>query len=348
MTTKYQIKRVAQGMLLLALTTGAFASGRDIRATIDGQMVNFPDTQPVMINSRVMVPLRGAFEHMNAVVTWDESAQAVHTTLGKDEIHLPIGSYSAMVNGKPMGLDSPARIYDGRTMVPLRFRSEALHASVEWLAPSRTVEITTARLESPIVGRETTSITFAEGTVLPFTLNQALGSKTSSAGDMFRATIDGAKDVPAGTILEGRIDAARAKSGNTPGVLGLDFDRLRLPDGQTIAIVGTLIGLDADSVMMENGHLVAKSPKVNDTLKWVGYGAGAGALLSILTKGNLISNTLIGSALGLLYAEIQKDPAKAKDVDLDAGTKFGVRLTKELSMRVPVSSMSKQLRTILR
>ena len=41
-------------------------------------------------------------------------------------------------------MDEPARLVNGRTMVPLRFISESLGAQVNWYAPSRTVAITTA------------------------------------------------------------------------------------------------------------------------------------------------------------------------------------------------------------
>lgn len=221
-------------------------------------------------------------------------------------------------------------------MVPLRFVSEAMGASVDWIASTRTVEINTmgvnsSRNTSPIVRLDT-------GTVIPFQLNQRLSSNGSSVGDKFSAMLDtsGTSDyqgMTSGAILEGHIDAARAKTGDTPGVLGLAFDRIRMPDGQIYKVYGSLIGLDAKSVENDNGRLVAKPGAAKNDLKYVGYGAGAGALVSIITKGNLLSNTLIGGALGFLFGEIKKDPSKARDVTLESGTKFGARLTRDMSFR---------------
>lgn len=181
------------------------------------------------------------------------------------------------------------------------------------------------------------------GTVLPFSLNQKLSSNGSEVGDRFTANLDTSnysnyEGMANGAVLEGHVDMARAKTGKTPGVLGLAFDRIRMPDGKTYPIYGSLIGLDSKSVSNDNGRLTAKPGSKSNNLKWVGYGAGAGALVSILTKGNLLSNTLIGGALGYLYGEIQRDPSKARNVTSNAGTKFGVRLTRDLAFRYAASS----------
>ncbi|MEQ1934069.1 MAG: copper amine oxidase N-terminal domain-containing protein [Fimbriimonadaceae bacterium] len=321
-------------LALASLSIVGVANQAPIRATVDGTLVYFADMQPEMIRGRVMVPVRGVFEHMKANVEWDSQTRTVTAHKGADTIRIPVDSYKATVNGEQVNLDAPARERNGRVMVPLRFLSESLDATVEWVASSRTVEIMTA---SPVEDLPP-MMTVVAGTVMPLSLSQKLSSKESRVGDIFKASLDtnGLADyqgIPNGSILEGHIDSANAKNGNTPGVLGLSFDRIRLPDGQIVPVTGTLIGLDKDSVIDENGRLVAKPGKVNDNLKYVGIGAGGGALIAILGKGNLLTNTLIGGALGFLFAELQKDPAKARDVTLESGSKFGVRLTRELMFR---------------
>lgn len=550
-------------LAFLALAIGSAATAQAIRTTVNGDKVYFPDVQPTMVNNRVMVPVRGVFEHMNAVVEWDSDARTVIAKRAGDTIRLPVNSNYATINGREVMLDAPATNVMGRTMVPLRFISESLGANVDWVPNTRTVEIThpnelplpafagnvdlrdtegishsneltqrgnsgnmtqrmydqqsalynsmrtlwvshvtwtrmfivsvannlsnrdatTARLMQnqvdignaikPVYGieagdrltsllrthinisseiviaaksnntrkvadqkakwyvnsnqiadflstsnprnwtknemremmREHLDLTLEEanaelngdyrtsvrkfdeiqvhildmadmlsegivaqfpnrfgtgtvvggrpivvttasemridsGTVLPFRLNQTLSSNTSEVGDTFRAVLDSAvssnyQGMPPGSILEGHVDYVRAKSGDTPGLLGLAFDRVRLPDGQVYSVQGTLIGLDSESVTNENGRLVAKSGAKKDNLKYVGYGAGGGALIALLTKGNLLTNSIIGAALGFLYGEIQKDPSKVRDVTLDSSTKFGVRLTRDFTFQVP-------------
>lgn len=329
---------------LLALTAlGATATAQQIRTTVDGGLVTFTDVQPIMMGNRVMVPVRGVFEHMNAHVVWSESNQTVTAHRGSDVIVLPVNSYTATVNGRNVSLDSPAIVRNGRTLVPLRFLSEALGASVEWVASTRIVEITSAAaINPPVVPVDYTMMIMDSGTVIPFKLNQRLTSNDSAPGDKFTATLDtgGASNysgLPKGAVLEGHVDVARAKSGTTPGVLGLAFDRVRMPDGQLYGVSGSLIGLDSKYVDNDNGRLVAKSSAQKDNLKYVGYGAGGGALVALLTDGNVLSNSLIGAALGFLYGEIQKDPSKANNVALDQGSLFGVRLTNDLAVRIPVN-----------
>ena len=45
------------------------ASNRTVRVTVDGQLVHFVDQPPIIVNNRVLVPVRGVFEHMGFTVT---------------------------------------------------------------------------------------------------------------------------------------------------------------------------------------------------------------------------------------------------------------------------------------
>jgi hypothetical protein len=335
--------------LMLAVgisAAGAYSSAQDIRATVNGTPVHFQDVQPMMINGRVMVPLRGVFEHMGATVTWFPQTRTVIAQNSTTEVRLPIGSMTAWVGGQSVPLDSPAILRNGRTMVPLRFTAEALNANVDWLAESRTVAINTMGVEarpSPPTNPPTEplgkTIRIETDTVIPFKLDQRLTSNGARVGDRFTATLDPNNNaveylgLPTGTKVEGRVHTARPKEGDTPGVLGLEFQRLRLPNGAIAPVDGFLVGLDSRSVEERDGRLVAKADARKDDLTYVGYGAGAGILLSVLGKGDLLTNALIGGALGYLFGEIQKDRTKSRDVSLDAGTRFGVRLDRELVVR---------------
>ncbi len=332
--------------LALAALSAANATQSDTRVTVDGTMVSFADVQPMMTNNRVMVPVRGVFEHLNADVTWDARNQQVIAQRGTDTITLPVNSMTAMVNGSQVRLDTPAIVVRGRTMVPLRFLSESLKASVDWMSSSRTVAIWTnggsnSNPDQNQGGNQNnqgyTTMVLDSGSVIPFRLNDELSSNRSEVGEKFTATLDATdydnyQGLPNGSVLEGHVDVVRAKDDEAPGVLGLAFDRVRTPDGRYYSVDGTLIGLDNKSVNNENGRLTAKSGAKND-LKYVGYGAGAGALVALITKGNVVTTTLIGSAIGYLFGEL--DRQKARDVSLKTDSKFGVRLMDDLSFRVP-------------
>ncbi len=104
---------------------------RSLKVAVNGERLDF-DVNPVKIDDRVLVPMRGIFEHLGAQIAWDDASQTVTGTLGEKTVVLPIGSDSATVNGSVVALDVPAQLVDGRTMVPVRFISESLGAEVLW------------------------------------------------------------------------------------------------------------------------------------------------------------------------------------------------------------------------
>lgn len=61
--------------------------------------------------------------------------------LKSTSITLVIGKNQATVNGKNKSLDVPPQLIKDRTMVPLRFVTEALGAQVEWNGDTETVTI---------------------------------------------------------------------------------------------------------------------------------------------------------------------------------------------------------------
>ena len=126
---------------------------------------------------------------------------------------------------------------------------------------------------------------------------------------------------------------AHAKKDNDPGVLDLAFRTLRLPDGHSYPIEGSLIGLDNKSVeKRDDGRLVAKPGHTTDRLTYVGYGAGAGLIVGLLTKHGL-EDTAIGGGLGYLFGALQKGGSKqARDVDLKVGSELGVRLDRSVAL----------------
>lgn len=113
---------------------------------VDMDKVEFPDAPPYLDHEidRVRVPIRFVAEATGAQVGWDEATQTVTITREGLEIKLTIDQSTAVVNGKVIQIDAPAKLVENRTMVPLRFISEAFGAKVEWVGT-----------ETPIPGDET-------------------------------------------------------------------------------------------------------------------------------------------------------------------------------------------------
>lgn len=79
---------------------------------------------------------------------------AVFSTPAAKTIKLNIGQLEASVDGKPYTLDCEPFIDTeaGRTLVPLRFVSEALGADVEWLAETRQITIEDTKMITLTIG----------------------------------------------------------------------------------------------------------------------------------------------------------------------------------------------------
>ncbi len=102
-----------------------------ISVVINGVTQSY-DQMPVMVNDRVLVPMRGIFEALGADVTWDDATQTVTGVKDGKTITLTIGDTNATVDGAATVLDVPAQLVNDRTMVPVRFISESLGTEVRW------------------------------------------------------------------------------------------------------------------------------------------------------------------------------------------------------------------------
>jgi hypothetical protein len=124
--------------VLSLLSVPSFAQG--ISVQLDGRTLYF-DQPPAMIDGRLLVPLRGIFEALAADVLYDAGTRSIKATKGSTVVQLQLGSRTALIDGRTVYLDVPADTVGGRTMVPLRFVSEALGADVKWNGATKTVTI---------------------------------------------------------------------------------------------------------------------------------------------------------------------------------------------------------------
>ena len=130
-------------VMLFSAFNAAWAAAADpIIVLVNGRPLEL-DVAPLIEAGRTLVPVRAIAESLGAFVGWDDVARRVNMTLNNNELTLLIDNDIAYVNGLPRQLDAPARIVDGRTLVPARFISESFHAEVGWDDVTRTVIITT-------------------------------------------------------------------------------------------------------------------------------------------------------------------------------------------------------------
>jgi peptidyl-prolyl cis-trans isomerase B (cyclophilin B) len=151
-------KRIYSLLLTLCLLAGGIlvpsASAQaedDIQVFVDNAPVFF-DQAPIIDNGRTLVPLRAVIEAFGARVVWYPEDQVVAAQAEDTIILLLIGDTIAYTGNAgdsnvdhltEITLDTPAKIVEGRTLVPLRFIAEAFSCRVSWKEASRTISITT-------------------------------------------------------------------------------------------------------------------------------------------------------------------------------------------------------------
>ena len=99
------------------------------------------DVPPIIEDGSTLVPMRFLFEQMGADVEWNSETQTATATLDNTVVTFSIDNINAEVNKTSATMDVPARLINGKTMVPLRFLSENMGYTVEWDADSRTAII---------------------------------------------------------------------------------------------------------------------------------------------------------------------------------------------------------------
>lgn len=124
--------------------TPEFQSLTGISVRVGGELLDL-DVPPLISAGRTMVPMRAIFEALGAEVSWDGNARTVKARKDGTTIVLTIDKKLSQINGTNKNLDAAPVLKDGRTLVPVRFISEALGAEVQWDAENQLVEILTAK-----------------------------------------------------------------------------------------------------------------------------------------------------------------------------------------------------------
>ncbi|WP_110838271.1 serine hydrolase [Paenibacillus flagellatus] len=105
--------------------------------TVDLKLNSHParfERPAIEIDGVVFAPFRDLFElFQGAEVSWDPDKQAASVRIPalQSEIVVAIGSRTARLNGRELGLEADVRLIEGKTMIPLQRLSEAMGARLE-------------------------------------------------------------------------------------------------------------------------------------------------------------------------------------------------------------------------
>lgn len=178
------------------------------------------------------------------------------------------------------------------------------------------------------------STVIQKGTVIPVTMDRELSSRTARVGGAFYAHHNGVNGggFPENTRFTGRVESVTRASGTNAGAIDVGFVSAELSGGARVPIQGQLISLDDKSVRVDRstGRLVATGRK--NPAKFIAIGAGAGLIIGQLAGKHAVVGGILGAAAGYLYGQNQTKPAVGKDVQVPAGTRFGIVLDHDVTI----------------
>lgn len=113
---------------------------KGIKLYVNGEETN-TGAAPILTSGSTLVPFKAIAEALEAAVVWNAQERSVTVTREDITVKLFIGKKTAYVNGQATTLQAAPAIVKGSTVVPARFVSEALKATVKWEPESQSVII---------------------------------------------------------------------------------------------------------------------------------------------------------------------------------------------------------------
>ena len=102
-----------------------------LQVSYNGATVN-GDVPSMMAGDIGVTAFRALFEQAGGTLKWNGAKQQVTARKGESEIVVTIGSSVARVDNQKVMMNLAAFLFEGRTMIPVRFFEEGLKAEVDW------------------------------------------------------------------------------------------------------------------------------------------------------------------------------------------------------------------------
>ncbi len=164
---------------------------------------------------------------------------------------------------------------------------------------------------------------------MPLAVSETLSTRQAKVGDTFTATVSepvrdaaGRVVIPAGSSVEGTIDAANPRHPTSAGHLVLSVHSVTVR-GRSYSIAGTVVSMD--TVQQGRGVTGGDAAKV-------GVGAAAGAILGRVI-GKDAKGAIIGGLAGAAGGAAVARETRAIDIVLPKGARFTVELDQPLTVR---------------
>jgi hypothetical protein len=185
-------------------------------------------------------------------------------------------------------------------------------------------------------------ITVPEGTEFKLQLHTTISSKISKVGDRVLTTlldpvaVEDTNVLPKGVRIDGHIGEVKAAARRgRGGTLSIVFDTVEMPNGEKVAIMGSLTEVFAsesggDPNVGPEGELKGKGPSVKKRAVIAGVPIAAGAATAVAGGATAVG---IAMAAGGVVAAILLPTGQ--QAALSAGSLIGMRLDRDVTLTIP-------------
>jgi len=128
-------------LMVFGLAPAAVLYANAPSISVHGAPVIFADQQPVVVDGRTLVPIRGVFEMLGFEIDGVDVGGEIRVTLTRagDNVVVTTGSPTFAHNGTNHELEVAAQIIGGRTMLPIRAVVESVGYYVGWDGASNSI-----------------------------------------------------------------------------------------------------------------------------------------------------------------------------------------------------------------
>jgi hypothetical protein len=190
-------------------------------------------------------------------------------------------------------------------------------------------------------------ITIPEGTEFKLQLHTTISSKVSKVGDRVLTTlldpvaVEDTSVLPKGVRIDGHIGEVKAAARRGKGgTLSIVFDTVEMPNGEKVAIMGSLTEVFAsegggDPNVGPEGELKGKGPSVKKRAAIAAVPMAAGAATAVAGGATAVG---IAMAAGGVVAAILLPTGQ--QAALSAGSLIGMRLDRDVSLTIPPQALA--------
>ncbi len=103
-----------------------------VHLVVEGSIVESEDS-PIVENGQLLFPLAAVKKYIDPNVYWDEKASKVVLTTKDKVLIMKTGKLTAMVNARPVELNIPVKLVDGKPFIPIQMLEDMFGIKLQWI-----------------------------------------------------------------------------------------------------------------------------------------------------------------------------------------------------------------------